>query len=70
MKKLRVMMLIHPDVDPLDHLTDPTDPEYLKRQTEIEVKRALLALGHEVEVVKVYDDLRPLRIPPHREHSF
>ena len=61
MKKLRVMMLIHPDMDPLDHLTDPADPEYVKRQTEIEVKRALLELEHEVEVVKIYDDLRPLR---------
>ncbi len=61
MKKLRVMMLVHPDLEPLDHLTDPSDPEYVERQTEIEVKRALLALGHEVEVVKVYDELRPLR---------
>lgn len=61
MKNLRVMMLVHPDMEPLDHLTDPSDPEYVKRQTEIEVKRALLELGHEVEVVKVYDNLQPLR---------
>jgi D-alanine-D-alanine ligase len=61
MKKLRVMMLVHPDLEPLDHLTDPSDPEYVERQTEIEVKRALLTLGHAVEVVKVHDDIRPLR---------
>lgn len=61
MKKLRVMMLIHPDMEPFDHLTDPTDPRYVERITEIDVKRALVDLGHEVEVVKVYDDVRPLR---------
>lgn len=61
MKKLRVMMLVHPEMEPLDHLTDPKDPEYLKRETEIDVKRALLKLGHEVQVVSVHDELRPIR---------
>jgi D-alanine-D-alanine ligase len=61
MKKLRVMMLVHPDLEPHDHLTDPSDPRYVERITEIDVKRALLELGHEVEVVTVYDDIRPLR---------
>ena len=61
MKKLRVMMLVHPEMEPLPHLTDPTDPEYRKRETEIDVRRALLQLGHEVRVVKVHDELAPLR---------
>lgn len=61
MKKLRVMMLVHPEMEPLAHLTDPTDPDYLKRETEIDVKRALLKLGHEVQVVTVHDELRPIR---------
>ncbi len=61
MKKLRVMMLVHPEMEPLDHLTDPHDPAYLKCETEIDVKRALLKLGHEVQVVTVHDELRPIR---------
>ncbi len=61
MKKLRVMMLVHPEMEPLDHLTDRKDPQYLKRETEIDVKRALLKLGHEVLVVKVHDELQPMR---------
>jgi len=61
MKKLRVMMLVHPEMEPLEHLTDPRDPDYLKRETEIDVKRALLKLGHEVRVVTVHDELRPIR---------
>lgn len=54
-------MLVHPEMEPLDHLTDPKDPEYRKRETEIDVKRVLLKLGHEVEVVTVHDELRPIR---------
>ena len=61
MKKQRVMMLVHPEMEPLDHLTDPKSREYLKRETEIDVKRALLALGHEVKVVCVHDELTPIR---------
>ncbi len=61
MKKLRIMLLVHPEMEPLDHLTDPKDPAYLKCATEIDVKRALLKLGHEVRVVKVHDELRPIR---------
>lgn len=54
-------MLVHPEMEPLDHLTDLTDPEYKKRETEIDVKRALLKLGHAVRVVTVHDELRPIR---------
>ncbi|MDH5407384.1 MAG: ATP-grasp domain-containing protein [Gammaproteobacteria bacterium] len=61
MKKLRVMMLVHPEMEPLEHLTDPKDPEYLKRETEIDVRRALLKLGHELEVVCVDDEINPIR---------
>lgn len=61
MKKRRVMMLVHPEMEPLEHLTDPKAVEYLKRETEIDVKRALLSLGHEVRVVCVHDELIPIR---------
>lgn len=61
MKKLRVMMLVHPEMEPLDHLTDRQDPQYRQRETEIDVKRALLRLGHEIRVVTVHDELQPMR---------
>jgi len=61
MKKLRVMMLVHPEMEPHEHLTDRQDPAYLKCETEIDVKRALLKLGHEVRVVLVHDELQPIR---------
>lgn len=61
MKRLRVMMLVHPEMEPLEHLTDPKDPDYLKRETEIDVRRALHRLGHDVRVVTVHDELRPIR---------
>ena len=54
-------MLVHPEMEPLDHLTDPKATEYIKRETEIDVKRALLKLGHDVRVVTVHDELRPIR---------
>ncbi|MFL6712945.1 MAG: ATP-grasp domain-containing protein, partial [Sulfurifustis sp.] len=37
------------------------DPRMEKYRTEYDVKSALLALGHDVQVVGVYDDLSPIR---------
>lgn len=61
MKKLRVLMLVHYTLVPPDNLTDPKDPRAAKLQTEFDVKNALIGLGHEVNVVGVYDDLAPIR---------
>jgi D-alanine-D-alanine ligase len=61
MKKLRIMMLVHYTLVPPDDLKAKDDPRMEKYRTEYDVKSALLALGHEVEVVGVYDDLSPMR---------
>jgi D-alanine-D-alanine ligase len=61
MKKLRVMMLVHVTLVPPDDLADPDDPRMETYRTDYDVKQALAALGHEVRVVGVYDDLAPVR---------
>jgi D-alanine-D-alanine ligase len=61
MKKLRVMMVVHYSLVPPEDLRDKNDPRVAKYRTEFDVKQALLALGHEVQVVGVYDDLAPIR---------
>ncbi len=61
MKKLRVMLLVHIDLVPPTDLSDADDPRMDTFQTEYDVHQALLELGHEVQVVGVYDDLAPIR---------
>jgi len=61
MKKLRVMMVVHYTLVPPDDLSNKDDPRMEKYRTEYDVKTALLTLGHEVQVVGVYDDLAPIR---------
>lgn len=60
-RSLRVMMLVHPTLVPPDDLINANDPRMEQYRTEYDVKQALLALGHEVRVVGVYDDLAPVR---------
>jgi len=60
-KKLRVMMLVHYTLVPPEDLADPDDPRMETYRTEYDVKQALVALGHEVRVIGVYDDLAPVR---------
>ncbi|HEX7045503.1 MAG TPA: ATP-grasp domain-containing protein [Burkholderiales bacterium] len=62
MKKLRVMMLVHATLVPPEDLKAKDDPRMEKYRTEFDVKQALLALGHEVRVIGVYDDLAPIRM--------
>jgi D-alanine-D-alanine ligase len=61
MKKLRVLMLVHWSLVPPEDLRERTDERYKKFQTEFDVKTALTALGHEVQVIGIYDDIAPLR---------
>ncbi len=61
MKKLRILLLVH------DVLVPPPDAEQLSAketweyQMELDVQRTLRELGHEVEVLGVGDELRPIR---------
>ena len=59
--KLRVMMLMHPDLVPPDDLIDKDDPRMKKYCTEYDVQQALKTLGHEVRIVAVEDDITPIR---------
>jgi len=61
MKKLRVMMVVHWSLVPPDDLKAKDDSRMEKYRTEYDVKQALLRIGHEVQVIGVYDDLAPLR---------
>lgn len=61
MKKLRVMMLVHYTLVPPDDLKAKDDPRMEKYRTEYDVKQALVALGHDVQVIGIYDDLSPIR---------
>jgi D-alanine-D-alanine ligase len=55
------MMLVHYTLVPPEDLKPKDDPRMEKFRTEFDVKQALLALGHEVQVVGIYDDLGPIR---------
>ncbi len=61
MRKLRVAMLVHWSLVPPEDVQGSDDPRIEKCQTEFDVKQALLKLGHEVQIVGVYDDLAPIR---------
>jgi len=60
-RPLRVMMLVHPTLVPPEDLGSADDPRMEQYRTEYDVKQALLAIGHELRVVGVYDDLAPVR---------
>jgi len=61
MRKLRVAMLVHWSLVPPEDVQSIDDPRVEKCQSEYDVKQALLRLGHEVQIVGVYDDLAPIR---------
>lgn len=66
MKKLKVMMLLHPEMVPPQDLIDEdlpdiNDPRHDKYRTEMDVKHALQKLGHDVLIVPVHDDIAPIR---------
>lgn len=61
MKKLRVMMLVHTNMVPPEGELGHEDPRLKDCRAEYDVRNALLALGHEVSVVGIEDDLGPVR---------
>lgn len=69
-RKLRVAMMVHEDLQPPESLegVDPKEAELM--MTEFDVREGLKALGHEVHVIGLHDELAPLRraireIEPH-----
>ena len=61
MRKLRILVLTHPDLAPPDDIASLTPKEAFDRKTEIDVITNLRALGHDVHVLGVQWELRPIR---------
>jgi D-alanine-D-alanine ligase len=61
MKRLRIVVLMHPDLIPPDDLTGYSEEKINEWKTEYDVVTALTTLGHEVHKIGVSDELRPIR---------
>ena len=62
MKKLRVLVLMHPSLLPPDTLESYTEKEIYVWKTEYDVVTTLRQLGHEVRPLGLADELAPLRL--------
>ena len=61
MRKLRVLVLLHPGLVPPDSLDDLPEHQAYEVKTEFHVVQTLRKLGHEVRVLGVQWELLPIR---------
>ena len=61
MKKLRVLVLVHPDLVPPESLRGHSEEDAQRWKTEFAVVKTLRELGHEVRVLGVQYELLPIR---------
>ena len=61
MKRLRVLVLVHPDLIPPDSSKGYTEQEINVWKTEYDVVTTLRTAGHEVRPLGVHDELKPIR---------
>jgi D-alanine-D-alanine ligase len=61
MRRLRVLVLHHPDLTPPESLKGYTEREIYEWKTEYDVVSTLRASGHDVKPLGVQDALRPIR---------
>jgi D-alanine-D-alanine ligase len=61
MKKLRVLVLMHPDLVPPDSTKGYTEQQINEWKTEFDVVKTLRRAGHEVRPLGVHDELKPIR---------
>ena len=61
MKRLRVLVLVHPDLVPPDSTKGYSAQEINEWKTEYDVVSTLRAAGHEVRPLGVHDELKPVR---------
>ena len=61
MKRLRVLVLVHPDLIPPESIKGYTEQEINVWKTEYDVVSTLRAAGHEVRPLGVHDELKPIR---------
>ncbi len=60
-KRLRVLLLTHPDLLPPESLKGRSEQELHKWKTEIDIMAALRESGHEVRAIGVLNELTPIR---------
>ena len=61
MKRLRVLVLVHPDLIPPDSTKGYSEQEINEWKTEYDVVNTLRGAGHEVRPLGVHDELKPIR---------
>ena len=61
MKRLRVLVLVHPDLIPPESSKGYTEQEINVWKTEYDVVTTSRAAGHEVRPLGVHDELKPIR---------
>jgi D-alanine-D-alanine ligase len=61
MKKLRILVVLHPDQAPPESIEGRSEQEALAWKTGYDVLSTLRAAGHEVKILGVADELRPIR---------
>ena len=61
MKRLRVLVLLHPDLVPPDSLAGLSEQEIHAFKTEYDVVTTLRAVGHDVRPLGVQHELKPIR---------
>lgn len=61
MRRLKVLVLLHPDFMPPDSAKGLSEAELEPMKTEFDVVTTLRASGHEVKPLGVEDELRPIR---------
>jgi D-alanine-D-alanine ligase len=62
MKRLRVLVLLHPDLVPPDSTKGYTEQEINVWKTEYDVVKTLRSAGHDVKPLGVRDELKPIRV--------
>ena len=61
MKRLRILVLVHPDLVPPASTKGYSEQEIKEWKTEYDVVSTLRAAGHEVRPLGVHDELKPVR---------
>jgi len=61
LKPQRILALVHKGLEPPDEMVDKSTAQAAEWRMEYDVVRTLKALGHEVRVIGVHDDLTPIR---------
>ncbi len=60
-KSKRIVVMVHEDLVPPEHRDDAPPPEKQAYRTEHDVISTLTEIGHQVQVVGLYEELSPLR---------